>query len=758
MRRLWLAVSAVCGGFGIWATHFIAVLAFAPGLSRGFSMPLTILSLVAAIALTGCGFAMALSRRWPAPWLGGSVAGMGIAVMHYTGMAAFSFHGRTEWDWRLVAVSLTMGIGLAAFALPSGLAGEGRRLPQFRGGALLTAAICGLHFTAMAAASLVPDPLRTIPESAISSTWLALAVATATVAILLLAGLGMILDIHEQNRAELERDHMRGLVNAAMEGLILCDGDRIATANECFARLAGIDIAEAAGTSLTNFLPSEVVTRLTSANASDYEGLNEEVLQTMGQGAVPVELVARSVTFEGKPHRAIAVRDLRLRKKAEADLQYLADHDTLTGLANRRGFNRRLEQEMAAARAEGKGLTLLILDLDRFKEINDQFGHAAGDALLKTVSICIAGVLDDRQTLARIGGDEFGILLPGLTDPALAERIAENILQAFRVENERPDCAIQVFASIGIAVYPADAVDRDSLMSHADIALFRAKSDGRGTFRYFEPEMGRALEERRNIEHDLRQAIVKGEFHLVYQPQRKIATGELIGFEALLRWRSPSRGEVPPDVFIPIAEETNLILQIDDWVLRSVCREAAGWSRPLIVAVNISALQLRSIKFSQKMHEILLETGMPPGRLEIEITETALISDMTCALANLRKIKAFGVRIAMDDFGTGYSSLANLRSFPFDKMKIDRMFVKAVDQNPQSAAIMRAILGLGTGLGLPVLVEGIETSGELKFLAAEACHEGQGYYLGRPGPIEDYLSHVDGGQKPGERPALAAAS
>jgi len=341
--------------------------------------------------------------------------------------------------------------------------------------------------------------------------------------------------------------------------------------------------------------------------------------------------------------------------------------------------------------------------------------------------------------MARLGGDEFAIVAPGLSDPGQAMRIAENVLEALRVESEISSTTTgMVSTSIGIALFPADASDRASLMSHADTALYRAKAEGRGTYRFFENAMGEQVRHRRLVEHDLRYAISRGELSLVYQPQARASTQEIIGFEALLRWNNRERGMIPPNVFIPIAEECGLILQIGEWVLREACREAARWTRPLTLAVNISAIQLHAPNFAQLVHRVLFETGLPSRRLELEITETALIQDLHRALSTLRQLKALGVRIAMDDFGKGYSSLSNLRAFPFDKIKIDASFIKAVDQGGQAATIVRAVLGLGRGLDLPVLAEGFETAEELAFLNSEACQEVQGYFLGRPQLITFY--------------------
>ena len=288
-------------------------------------------------------------------------------------------------------------------------------------------------------------------------------------------------------------------------------------------------------------------------------------------------------------------------------------------------------------------------------------------------------------------------------------------------------------------------MDRQSLLTHADTALYRAKTEGRNTYRFFEARMGAEVRERRMLEHDLRHAIMRDELRLVYQPQQEIQSGRVIGFEALLRWKHPMRGDISPAVFIPIAEETGVILQIGDWVLKTACREAATWKQPLKIAINVSAVQLYNDKFVQELHQMLLEIGLPPHRLEIEITETALVRDFNRALSMLRQIKALGVRIAMDDFGTGYSSLSNLRAFPFDRIKIDGSFIKSVNSNGQAATIVRAVLGLGRGLGLLVLAEGVETDAELQFLQDELCDEVQGYLLGRPAAIGSFrnLTHVD---------------
>ncbi|MDF2120232.1 EAL domain-containing protein [Roseiarcaceae bacterium H3SJ34-1] len=738
-RDIWLAVSAISTGFGIWATHFIAMLAFTPGIPSGYNILLTMSSLVAAILLTGIGLAVAVVPNWRhAQWVGGAIVAGGIAAMHYIGMAAFEIEGTISWDPALVVASIVFGGVLGAIALPAGLHGKEEKW-KIGGAVLLTLAICSHHFTAMGAVSITPDPTIVVSRSALPAGWLAVGVALASFAIIGLALAGVVLDIRDKRRSELETDHMRDLANASVEGLLVCDGEIIVSVNTSFAHLTGLSAADLVGARLESCFPDKVA-RLKLLSSSNQ--LVETNLQQLDGSTTPVELILRPIIFAGRPHHVIAVRDLQARKEAEEHIHYLAHHDPLTSLPNRGYFNARIDQEIATLNA-GESFAVLCLDLDRFKEVNDLFGHAAGDNVLQTVASRVTAVLTGRQVMARLGGDEFAILVPEITNPAMASRLAEAVLKALRVKSDAPETN-SISTSIGIALYPDDAVDRQTLLIHADTALYRAKAEGRNTYRFFEARMGAEVRERRMIEHDLRHAIARDELRLVFQPQKDIQNGTIIGFEALLRWRHPLRGEISPDVFIPIAEESDAIIDIGAWVLRTACREAATWTKPLMVAVNVSAVQLYNTNFVSEVHQILLDTGLPARRLELEITETALVRDFNRALAALRLIKTLGVHIAMDDFGTGYSSLSNLRAFPFDKIKIDGSFVRAVNSNGQSATIVRAVLGLGRGLGLPVLAEGVETSAEMQFLRDEECKEVQGYFVARPADIASFRSLTHG--------------
>jgi diguanylate cyclase (GGDEF)-like protein/PAS domain S-box-containing protein len=446
----------------------------------------------------------------------------------------------------------------------------------------------------------------------------------------------------------------------------------------------------------------------------------------------------------GEPAYLITViNDITERKRANERIAHLSTHDALTGLANREAFQRQLAD--ALAHGDQRGVAALRVDLDRFKDINDVYGYAIGDAVLRAVAHRLKRAAGGAF-VARVGGDEFTFIVAG-DQPVSASAAAERIFAALADEIEAENLRLKISLSIGVAIWPTDGADPATLLANAEAALDRAKEDGRGIVRFFEPAMDAKLRDRRSMEHDLQTAIAQGQLRVHYQPQADIA-GEIFGFEALARWRHPTRGQVPPSVFIPLAEESGAIKEIGEWILREACREAASWPRPLTVSVNLSPMQFRQGDLIAMIQNILVETGLSGRRLELEITESALIGDPDSARAILRRIKSLGVRIAMDDFGTGYSSLSYLQSFPFDKIKIDRSFVAGLDGNAQAGAIIRAVIGLAHGLHLPVIAEGVETKDQVAFLKREGCDEMQGYLVGRPEPIENYASDVgrSGGQ------------
>ena len=449
---------------------------------------------------------------------------------------------------------------------------------------------------------------------------------------------------------------------------------------------------------------------------------------------------------QGQPKYLIKTReDVTERRQTESRMAHMAYHDGLTDLPNRAAFMQALAQMIEACGDSGDAFAVLSVDLDGMKEVNDVFGHAIGDGLLVEVSRRLQQVASGGL-VARLGGDEFSLIIDG-NQPEAAQAVAESLKQAIGREFKIEGKSVRTAATTGIALFPRDGADATALLANAGTALFRAKAKARGSIGIFEPQMDQQIRDRRVLHQDMSSAIRNGELILHYQPQAKtaaeLAGTEIIGFEALARWIHPTRGFVPPSDFIPLAEESGLIVEMGEWILREACREAASWPVPLQIAVNLSPAQFINGDLVGLVHSILLETGLSPGRLELEITEGVLIEDFDRGLALLRRLKALGVRVSMDDFGSGYSSLTYVQAFPFDKIKIDRTFVMNLGRNPQSAAIIRAVIGLGRGLEISIIAEGVETAEQLAFLAAEGCDGIQGYYLGRPAPIPTY-SHLIG--------------
>ena len=470
--------------------------------------------------------------------------------------------------------------------------------------------------------------------------------------------------------------------------------------------------------------------------------------------AIEVESYFKRIQYQGRPATMAAIIDVTERKQAERRIAHSAQHDALTDLPNRTALDQHFQTVLAQAEATGGSFAVLCIDLDRFKEINDLHGHSVGDAVLRSVSQRLRAACQGAF-LARIGGDEF--VAVATDSRARIEALAQRLEGALDGEVEADGHAFELDLSIGIAVFPDDGRDATTLIANADAALYRAKHDGRGTTRVFTAAMDQQLRERRALERDLRVALEKthdaagSELSLDYQPQAR-ADGTILGFEALARWRHPLRGAVAPAEFIPVAEESGLIVELGEWVLRRACGEAAAWQQPLKVSVNVSAVQFRRGNLQAMVHAVLLETGLKPERLELEITEGMLIENVSRAAATLRNLKALGIRIALDDFGTGYSSLSYLQSFPLDRIKIDRTFVRTLGRGEGSLAIVRGVIGLAHGLALPVVAEGVETAEQLAMLVQEGCDEVQGYLIGRPGPIERYVEMV------GQQVRVAAAS
>jgi len=558
-------------------------------------------------------------------------------------------------------------------------------------------------------------------------------------------------DITERRRTEMERDRSQAFANVVIENVPSTIAVKDAAtlryvlinrSGEKYYGLSREDMIGKRSEDVFSKIEAETIAKhdqelLRTRRSQFYD--ERPVTTPNGEHRIAMTMRTPILDAQGEPKYLLTVIDDRTRRKrAEAEIARLVHHDMLTGLPNRTAFTECADATIEAATRDGHPFALMSIDFDRFKEVNDVYGHAAGDEFLRQASKRLQSVAGGAF-LARLGGDEFIVIATDGDQPAAAEALANRMLATINDDFVINGQSVRAGISIGIAIFPADAGNATALLGNADAALYRAKADGRGTVRFFEAGMDKRLRERRVLQQELRTAVERHELTMHYQPQARIS-GEVIGFEALVRWKHPQRGMISPTVFIPLAEESSIITSMGEWIIREACREAASWPNPLQVAINLSPIQFRHGDLPELVNTVLQETGLSPSRLELEITEGVLIDDFARAVAILRQLKGLGVRIAMDDFGTGYSSLSYLQSFPFDKIKIDQAFISNLERNPQSATIIRAVIGLARGLKLPVLAEGVETKEQRAFLAKECCDEIQGYLIGRPLPIEDYAA------------------
>ncbi|MEZ5728473.1 MAG: EAL domain-containing protein [Burkholderiaceae bacterium] len=527
------------------------------------------------------------------------------------------------------------------------------------------------------------------------------------------------------------------------QGLCLLDhAGAVVLCNERFSGLFGLPGPE---TLRGQLLETAIVSRSALRNMTNksvkaahaYLELIHGKTGATAQLELPDERMLR-VAFEptGDGGSVQTVEDVTERHEAEQTIAHLASHDVLTNLPNRRLLGQRLAAAVARAAEHGQVSAILCLDLDRFKAVNDTLGHGAGDRLLQAVADRLRGCVKTQDTVARLGGDEFAIVVERPQGSGEVETLAQHIVDVVSQPYLIDGLEALVGVSIGIASAPRDATDADQLVKCADMAMYRAKQRGRGCYEVFTPDMDVVALERRRLEMDLRQAIAEHQFRLDYQPVFDIDSKQICAAEALLRWDSPTRGVVAPDAFIPLSEELGLIVPIGEWVLREACRAAASWPREIRVAVNVSARQFVDGKLVETVEAALADFGLDPARLELELTETVLMAPDGSPLETLHRLRALGVAIVMDDFGTGYSSLAYLRSFPFDKIKIDRSFIEGLGSRADATAVVRAVTTLCDNLGVVSTAEGVETAEQLAMLDGERCDQAQGFHLGRPASEE----------------------
>jgi diguanylate cyclase (GGDEF)-like protein len=768
-RLIWIAITGGAIGYAIWATHFIAMLAYDPSVPIGYSVALTGLSLAAAMALTSFGFGFAANDPGPcSAAVGGGIVGAGIASMHYLGMWAVEVPGRIAWSMPYVLASIVLGILFAMAALVIAIR-QGGKWRTFAAAVLLTLAIVSHDFTAMGAVGITPDPTRLPSDLSLSPTYLAVAIAGVALSILGMSLIGVLADHRlatktsrfqeiirqlyaarqqvEASQKELQEQRFRlnMAINNMSQGLLMFDSsERITVCNRRYIEMYGLspDVVKPGCTFRKLILHRQE----TGSFPGDVDSYHSSLLNNLAHGTATQQSRlpdGRSIQIINHPLAnggwVATHEDVTEQRSAEAKIAYMAHHDVLTGLANRATLAQKIDEAAARYRRRGdQPFSILLLDLDRFKYVNDTLGHPLGDALLREAAKRLKACIREIDVLGRLGGDEFAIIQMGEINQrkaasALANHITEVMSQPFNIgDNE-----VSIGASIGIALAPEHATDPDSLLKMADLALYRAKSAGRGNYQFFALEMTEAACARREVEIELSQAVRSDELKLHYQPIIDIQTNKICGAEALIRWHHPTKGTISPDQFIPLAEQNGLIHQIGKWVLYTACSEAATWPANVKIAINLSPAQLRKANLYEMVVAVLAHSGLEPARLELEITETALIESATECLPTLRQLKSLGVTVALDDFGTGYSSLSQLTMFPFDKVKIDRSFVRELANRSDCAAIVCAIANLGRALNIVTTAEGIETEEQLTLARTAGCSLAQGYFFGGAVPASD---------------------
>ncbi len=732
-QRIWAGLSGVVVGIGIWATHFIAMLGYRPGFAVNFDGAITLTSVV--IAMTGFILVsqilivgMSMRRRVVCALL----VTLTVASMHYYGATALKSSALIEYSPVYVVASILVSLTFFGVTYCFGLS-KAKRWPNFLALATTLIAVASLHFIGMTAMNVVPmkgmHDVSWAVDTATLSAWLVVGVVGIILLAALAAGFDTVvagLKFRAQRRFSL-------LVNAASEAILVISRSGIVVeVNDAAEELLGQSRNSLMGQEVNKLLRHDVF----AAHKDDKVATGEQYIRVDDEER-PVDISVRDLEDDSTGLKAVTLYDLRERVRNEANIRKLAYSDQLTELPNRTAFQKALDGLWDGSQRVGDRFSVYLVDLDEFKEVNDQFGHEAGDEVLRETAIRLRSTFGAAALVARLGGDEFAVLLPEGEDEAKVVTLAEECVVCLARPIKYGDVTVRSGASVGVAIANSHQgmTDPSSLLKAADRALYSAKEAGRRTSRLYDTALHERTEQKRTLESDLVRAVRKNEFVLHYQSKVCSRTRTILGYEALIRWNRPGHGLVLPGEFIEVAEQSLIIQDIGRWCIYEACREAASWEGELSVSVNLSARQFMDPNLYATIRDALRKSGLPAHRLEMEITETALIQNTMVAARILGKLKKLGIQIALDDFGTGYSSMSFIQQFPFDRIKIDRSFVSTMETDHKAYAIIDAILRLGDSLSIPVVAEGVETEEQARRLIEARCGELQGFLISRPAPL-----------------------
>lgn len=749
----WLMFGAASMGMGIWSMHFVGMLALKLPFPIKYDLVIVLISVIAAIgaAFTAL-YVVGRSELSRSQLLaGGLLLATGITIMHYVGMSAMLIH----ITYNPIIVMLSIFIAFVASITALWLSfyfrkdrQKGQWWKKLGSGAIMGAAIVGMHYTGMIAANFHTSNKTALFLGVIlDQTWLAYIIALGIFFTLGLSLFGIYISkrfAHKDSEIEQNEKWYKSLYENSQDGIVSVDLQyRVTSHNTNALKITGFSskqVMHQSISSLSGIIVHEDQERVKQMFQRSFKGetLNHETAIIRADGMrIELNVANVPVVVDGEVVGSyIIFKDITAEKRAQLKVNHLAFHDELTGLPNRRKFNQAIAETIEQSSTSDSHFAVMVLDIDRFKIINDSLGHMVGDQFLQEVSGRIQQAITGQDVmLARIGGDEFTLLCRNYETQDTIKRLAEKIISCIQAPYRLKDSDFYVSASIGIALFPSHGQDAVQLLKNADTAMYEVKKKGKNDYQFFTGELDRVLQEKIELEGDLRKAIERGELLLHYQPQIRTEDRAMIGMEALVRWQHPTRGLLSPGVFIPLAEETGLIYEMGTWVLREACKQMRMWhvqGGPLIpISVNLSSQQFHQPKLADYIMAILQETGLEPKYLELEITESMMM-DAALSSSILNQLNEYGIRISLDDFGTGYSSLSYLKMFPIQKVKIDRSFIRDITNNSDDRAIVSTIIAMAMHLNMEVIAEGIETKDQLDILTDNSCRKIQGYYFSKP--------------------------